>query len=606
MYPRRTLVTLLILTLAAAALLHQLQRVRGNPDPLATRLVFPKPLDAVESLAIERGDETLSLRRQNGAWEITRPINVPADAQRVRRFLDALEALPVNDQFSTRSLEQRQLTLHDFGLDPPQARITTGLWTLDVGHASPTGHALYLRHSGLPSKIIATHAAFLQELPAAFLEFRQRLLIHAKPSHITALEIRRPGQPTFRVIRKDNLWHLVQPIAGRASQTAVNELAQALAELSIEHFIWPPTLSDPATTPEPPPLADFGLDPESALSLLIWEQAQTSPLRLRFSQPVPENPGLLHALAADQATLVAVPAAILNLLDLPPSEFRDKRLFREDPEQLANITIRYPGQTLELECDDGHWTLTSPVRNRANQRMVRSLANTLLNLRADRIVVDDLTDPTDQTDQTDPLLPSAFSLQPSSRQLQLAFKNLPPVVLHFQHTPLETQFAFANDPAITYCIASTNLPPELINLDEATHLADPQILDLLPEAVTRVTFTSTTSTQVWERANGHWKKDPSDPSDPTDPTDLLEALCSLRAERVAQLTPLLPVQLETLGLTPPALEITLDLSDDSPSFRRVLSIGAPASPGLLHATLRGADILYVVSTNAIPASLMSE
>jgi len=611
MYPRRTLVLLFLLTLAAAAALYHLRRNGAVTDSAAGRRVFPKNLDAVEALVLERGNETLSLQRQKGVWEITRPLAVPADAQRVRRLLDALESLPVTDQFPLRSLEQRQLSLEQLGLAPPQTRITLTLAgrppvVLEIGRASPSGHALYLRHSGHPSQILTTDAVFLREQLGAFLEFRQRLLLPTLPSKITALEIRRPGQSVFRVIRKDNLWHLVQPISGRANQGVVNELAQTLADLAIEKFIWPETLSDPLSTPQPPPLDAFGLDPESALSLLVWEQAQPSPLRVRIGRPVPENPGLLYTLSTDQATVATVTNAILAILGQPPSEFRDKRLFREDPSLLAGLSIRYPGQTLELENDDSEWLLTAPVRARANTLMVAALVNTLLNLRADKINTNDDADATDPIDSPDSPAPSPIP-QPSplvSRQLLLAFKNQPPVALHFEHTPLHTLFTFANDPAITYLIASTNLPPELVNLDEATHLADLQILDLPSESVQRLTFSTPTATQSFECVNAQWQPAGLEPPPPVfadfQPAVLLDGLASLRAERVAQLTPLLPVQLQPLGLSPPALEITLDLSD-SPSFRRVLSIGAPASLGTRHATLRGSEILYAVSTNSLPA-----
>ncbi|MCL1888347.1 MAG: DUF4340 domain-containing protein [Kiritimatiellaeota bacterium] len=627
MYPRRTLAILLILTVAAAALLIRLRRDGAALDPAAPRRVITQNLDATEGLVLERGGESIEIKRQNGAWDITRPVAVPADAQRVQRFLDALETLPVVDQFSTRSLGQRELTLAQLGLDPPEARVTLHFagrpaTVLDIGHASPSGRALYARLSGRPNTIFVTDAVFAAQMPAAFLEFRQRLLLPPLSAHITALEIQRPGRPTFRVIRKDTLWHLVQPIAGRASQGVVNDLIQALAELAVADFIWPETLSDPAATPGPPDLAPLGLDAASAVSLLIWEQARPNPLRLRVGLPVPEKPGLLHALSTDQATLVTVTNAILGIMGQPPAEFRDKRLFREDPALLATLSIRYPGQTLELECDDdGQWLVTSPVRARANPLMARVLANTILNLRADTITavengparcpncgarVGEAEDAVETTcpECLDalpaPSAPPASVSPPSQRQLVLAFRDLPPVTLDFQYTPFQTPFTFANDPGVTYLIASSNLPPELVSLDEAARLADPQILDLMPEAVHRLTFATPASTQVFERVETQWRRVGADPGGPAmQPSVLLEDLAGLRAERVAQLTPLLPVQLEALGFSPPALEAVFDFSDDSPSFRRVLSIGGEASPGTRHATVRGTDILYVVSTNAL-------
>ncbi len=585
MFPRRTLLALLFFALLAGAALHVLHRyaaLTGAPD---THRLFQQNLDAADTLSIERGDRSISLQRHNSQWDILHPVVASADTRRIRQLLDALEALPVIDQFSPRTLEQRKLSLELLGLSPPQARLTLTVQghstTLDIGHASPSGNALYLIHSGFPGKVLVTDAALLRQLPANFSEFRQRLLIPALVPQITALEIRRPAQPTLRLTRKDNLWHIVQPIAGRASQLVVAELTQALAALSIESFVWPETLSESG---QPPSFARYGLDTESALSLLIWEQEKSSPLRIRLGHPPASSPGLLYALAADQTTIVTVTNSALPFLDLSPADFRDRRLFRENPDHLASLSIRYPNQTLELECDaDRQWMLNAPLRSRANQATVRAFINTLLTLRADKIIADDS-------------LPGAASILPPEQQMTLNFKNLPPLSLNYQFGPVLSQFAFTNAPAVVYLIPSTNLPPELVSLDEATIFADPQIINVPSDAVKRLTLATPASTQTFERVSAAWQSS-------TSATDLLpkipqwiDELSHLRAERVAQLTPLFPLQLDSLHLAPPEYEITLDLSE-SDALRRVLAIGVPSPTGGRYAALRGSDVLYILSTN---------
>lgn len=583
MFSKRTFISLVLFCTLATAVLYLLERYTLLAPDGHRRHVLPENLDGVDMLHVVRPGLTFELQKENNLWVLRQPASVPADEPYVRRLLDTLETLPVEDQLTLRTLGQRGLTLGRLGFAPPQGTIAIHLrgriFTLDIGHTAPSGNALYVRRPDLPDRVFVTDAALLAALPASVDDLRRRRLLALPANQIGVLEIRRPASPTFRVIRKDNLWQLIQPVSGRASQNAVNELIAALGRLTADSFIRP---LDMAASPSQAALTQYGLDAENAVSILLWEQGKTTPLRLRLGAPVPGAPGFCYALMDDQGTVACVSNTVAPHLALPPSAFRNRRLFRETEDALSGITVRYPNQTLELGCNaEREWQLLAPVRSRANQAGTHTFINTLLNLRADDIAY---------IEDDDPAPP------PSDHQLTLAFRTLPPTTLHFSYESPLYRFYFAGTPAVFYYFNASNLPPALVSLDEAAGLADPAIINESLDAVTRVTFATATATQTLERAAG-WR--PSAGWLPADPLPLLDNLSHLTAARIAQLAPLTSTQLAAHGLAPPAMEITLDLAS-SGSLRRVLLVGAPAPGGERYATLLGRDLLYLIKTNALP------
>ncbi len=139
---------------------------------------------------IERPDEKIELRRENGAWHVTSPFAARAN----RHNADALARL---SQAPVASRLDQPANPKEYGLDPPRVRVVLNGESIGLGAIHPLANQVYALYRGEVALIAAHHEAVALYPFERFLDTR---LIEEGREPVS---LRMPG---FRLVRRDGVW----------------------------------------------------------------------------------------------------------------------------------------------------------------------------------------------------------------------------------------------------------------------------------------------------------------------------------------------------------------------------------------------------------------
>ena len=568
----------------------------GSSSSGAAGLLFPRGLGDAESLIVEQGSFRMDLQRQGNHWRQVEPFAAELDPVAVRRALDALSDMTVRERISLDELRRRELQLKDFGLSPAQTRVIVRTAShrieLCFGNRTSDGGEVYF-YLDAASQVLVAPRAVLDAVPVSLESVRERALLRESGRSATAIELRRAGMPYVKLAHVGNDWQMTQPYAGAADPGRIEQILSSLHQARIESFIWPSISNNDAQASGSlrSRLILYGLDAEAAVQVQFWETGGPAGVRLRFGKAVEGSPGCVYALTVDEQSVVAVTNAVLPALLVTPSELRDHRLFRETPDEVTCVQLRFADQLIECRRDGKRWSLVSPQQDAADQEQVGRLLVGLLRLRAQQII-----DPPAGT------LPESATPTNSVCVVELSTTAQ---ANRFAVAPAEAagtmDIVFTNA-ATRYVVAASNLPPAVLSLAAAFDLRDRVVLAVATSAVRRVTVHRGTEMEAVERVpEGDLWQVPGNPSGksvaPEALTAWLTLLSSLPAARIERLGAAAR-DLESYGLAEPALEIDVDLLS-ADALRKVLLLGRSTADGGRYALLRGHDVIFVLG----PATL---
>lgn len=589
---------LLVACLGCGLLLWVLNRPAmqaARPQPMAGRL-FGASLREVDHLQIERNGLSAELRREPDGWTLTRPLAGRADQTVVQRLLDACERAARHATIEADELALRELTLADFGLLNPQARLlVAGPRTraeLLLGHATANSNELFACF-GQAGEVLVTDRGVLDALPSDAHALRDRAFYRGDPRRVVALALRRAGTGFVRLARESGGWRLTQPLAARADDGAVQAILESLAGARIARFVWPPAGSATNDSGMRAEMLGFGLQgDESGVQIQVWEAGDPAGRLFRLGTPLSSLPDHVHALTPDGLAVVAVTGAVLRAAQTPLESLRDRRLFAAASGDVQALDARGPGLAVALRrTAAGDWELTAPMVDRADPPMVARLLDDLLHLRAESFEDD------------------AGSLSPAATNAVLSValttaRDAMRLVIEGMAGGGQARLSFTNAPT-RYLVATSQLERVLGLLRDPSALRDRTVLAIPADGLRRITVRRADGrTQSLDRdAANAWR--PSVPGETLERAALdgwLALLARLRALRVE--TPRTAIATnDTYGLAAPCLEVTLDLAAED-ALRRVLSVGGTAPDGGRYAMVKGHDAVFVLDPETVRRMLL--
>jgi hypothetical protein len=366
----RTKVTLVLVFLNVALFffifyIHPRLIVMDDLDK-ARRRVLPSSTLDLQAIEIKAAESATRLVRRGDTWNLTQPVDWPANNHAVSGIITQLQLLEHETDFDVASLAKSHLSLATYGLEKPvltvtlfpaSPRATPGAQAaapvvLRIGNATNTANLLYVL-SPDGKRVHVVNRALSDSLLVPLDQLRADAVFAIPAFEVRSFNIQYPP-PTQRVWvqRDDSRWTLESPVRARASGHEVGLALAGLAGLRIGEFVTQPAA--PELSPATAPLFRITLAGNNRSETLLIGGAVPAPAAPAAPAPAPATAApatpaspLLHYAQVDgRATLftLALPANLAETLRVAQERLRETRLLEFDPAQIGSIVLRNPAQ----------------------------------------------------------------------------------------------------------------------------------------------------------------------------------------------------------------------------------------------------------------------
>ncbi len=284
------------------------------------------------------------------------------------------------------------------------------------------------------------NTAFLVLLAAglfAFIFFFERHLhkaepgvIHVLPSFdaaaVTSLHVRLPKSGTISAERTNQGWQLTEPLVYPAQSALIEDLLQAVAELTPQTHISAQELKDRAKVDE-----EYGFDnPQATLDFQQGDELR----QLKLGKlTAPGDQIYAQVVGLDRVDIIDVDF-FRKFVPRSADDWRDTAFIKLNHPSFDQLTVANGAQEfiLKRETSNQPWHMSKPVRTRADYPKVGELLRRLQQLRVARFVTDD-----DKADL------EGYGLQPPVLDLKFDQGTNAVLTVDFGKSP-------TNDPGLIY------------------------------------------------------------------------------------------------------------------------------------------------------------
>lgn len=302
---------------------------KGAPPP---PLLSIKPAD-VAALQIRRTNQfLLRAERTNGTWSLTAPLVYPAQPFAIEGLLQALSDLRSQTFISLDELADTKRSVADYGLDVPLAKLIVqhrgGRTEILFGSRTPVGDQMYVQLQNVRG-IHVVNAELFERLPRVVNDWRDPTLISFSGVNFDRIEVRSAGRGfALQADLTNKTFVLTKPTPARAATPKVLELVQNIRTARVTQFV----SDDPRDD-----LDALGLRPPE--TELAFGLGTNDVAVFQFGKSPTNDASQVYARRADRPNVMLVPKSLLDALQIPYSELRDRRLLSFSPEAVDTIEI---------------------------------------------------------------------------------------------------------------------------------------------------------------------------------------------------------------------------------------------------------------------------
>ncbi len=546
-----------------------------------SRLFAIQP-DRIQELILDRDGLRIECRKEEGVWRIVVPVNARADAAEMDRLLTVLSELRRGEVITAAERRDAQLSLAEYGLDRPQARLewSDGLIRreLRIGRLSPLGNTMYVQIAG-SDEIYAVPQTLLHIWPDSVVSLRDRILFHGDPRRAYRAEVRRDGGVLQLQRGDDGVWKLQRPVTAKADPVAVRQWIDRLFDLRVIEFM-ADVIADPSV---------YGLG-EGATQVTVWTEGQPAGQTLWLGLPIDAEGEWIFARRQDSLSVFAIPAKAQEASRVRSSDVRSRTLVSYASSAIDRIQLEQSGGGIELERINDQWRVRSPQEWPADSERVRELVATWTGARIARFFDPPVPEELEEA-FTENSLRVRFSIREQAGvEDQQRWRDLDLMV---SATPLsDGQLLVRRDQENSlYAVEGARMEESIVN---PLYFWNRQVIDLQKEDVTRVRqqiqgreveVESIHASEVRVRF----------PEDGIVQTNLLreavETLVTLHADEFLLQQ---PEDWSVYGLDEPEVVWTVRLAAES-GIGRVLRLGSRRPDGRVYARTLGNNTLFLLS-----------
>lgn len=199
----------------------------------------------VNKLEIKTPNDLIAIEKSLDLdWKLTKPINIYADQDTVKNFIEKIKTLEIEDFISDKPTD-----LAAYGLKNPVFEISVTkeedkeLAKFFVGNKLPDGTKCYVKRVGEDPVYTAPTAEFYDRIENPLLRFRDRLVSEFNKDLVKKLVIEKPDRTYVCDItnKKDAegqfQWELSKPVQTTADTNAINQIIWDMSFLKVDNYV---------------------------------------------------------------------------------------------------------------------------------------------------------------------------------------------------------------------------------------------------------------------------------------------------------------------------------------------------------------------------------
>jgi hypothetical protein len=292
--------------------------------------------DKVDELRIksESGEKT-SLKKTDGAWQITEPVSVGADDTEVSGITNGLSQIEI-----VRVVDENPTDLKQYGLEGPRIQVEfkapadKEFHRLFLGDKSPTGSDLFARREG-EKRVVLVPVFHEQTFNRKTFDLRDKTLVKIDRDKIDGLDINAGGK-TLQLAKTGSEWKFTGPLQARADFSAVEGMVGRVQSARMKSFVTNEASADD--------LKQYGLDkPAVTLQLSLGGSKAT----LLFGGKADDSSVYVRDDA--RPAVMTVDSALADDLKKGADEYRRKEVFEFRAATASRVEVTRGGQTVAFE-----------------------------------------------------------------------------------------------------------------------------------------------------------------------------------------------------------------------------------------------------------------
>ena len=383
---RSTMILLVVfVALGAYVYLVELERPPTSEAP-PNETLFDAAAEDFRRLTIgvEGAETVLTRSDDNNAWQVTAPVEAPADDTQVSSVTSALAALEIR-----RVIDDAAVDLKPFGLTDPVVEVgfvlsddTEGQRLL-IGDTTPTGGERYamLADNGRVV-LIASHLD--TTFGKSTFDLRDKAILGFDTSDVDQFQIESDGA-SVHLAKNANEWRLQEPWDVRAEFSTVEGTVGRLSTGQMRSVV---TEGTSGTETAGDGLAEYGLsEPRQTATIRLGSATAT----LLVGDQAPD--GTSYARDATRSVVFTIDSSLATDLAHSADEYRDKDLFDFRPFNASRLEIEQSDATVvfekagaEGEESEPSWARVSPQSGDTDRGQMDDLLAKLSSLRAESFI----------------------------------------------------------------------------------------------------------------------------------------------------------------------------------------------------------------------------
>jgi hypothetical protein len=373
----RTTIVLILLLLGLGAYVYWVEYPEAQEEAKKKTLFEFKPEDVAE-ISLVYADREINLKRSGDDWQLTKPIDVAADAVTARNLANTIAECEVKKELTDASSDLTQ-----YGLDSPFVTVTVKLKDREltailVGKNAPVGSSTYVQKAD-DKRVLLTSSTFRAGVDKKVKDLRDKTILTFADKDVQKVGIRGEGKD-IRLVQKDDAWNIEQPGPYAADATAMRSFLSTLRSLRAADF----------PDDQPTDLSTYGLD-HPRLQVALYLGKDSIEKRLLIGKETDKKE--IYVQQSDGPAVYTVSDWVFRDLNKNVGDFRDKTVLAFDRDKVTALEIKpTDGSPVKLVRGENKQWQVEGNEGKAAETVISQYLSDLRDLKGYEIAMDNPAD----------------------------------------------------------------------------------------------------------------------------------------------------------------------------------------------------------------------